>query len=438
MHSSIYLGADGFWHGRVWMGSRPDGKPDRRHVMSKDEAKVRKKVRVLERDRDSGKAAKAGRAPTVQEWIMTYLDTIAVRSLAPRTLDDYWSKARNWIFPHIGAHRLNRLQPEHLDALYVRMIQAGKAESHALKVHRIISRALEIAVRRGKVGRNVAKLVDAPSASRPEIQPFSQEDARLILKTALNWPTGVRWSVGLALGLRQGEVLGLRWECLDLENRVARIYRQLQRNKWKHGCDDPHACGRRLHKTNPCPPNCTTHATYKRGCPKPCPPGCTGHASRCPHRRGGGLVFRPPKGKSRRIVPVPVELIGILVKHRAKQLQDREFAGTEWRDLDLVFCQVNGTPVDPRDDWEDWKALLRAAGVRDARVHDGRHTAGTLLMEQGVDLRVIQEIFGHSDSRVTEIYTHVGSRLAHDAAARMSRALWAPSETTTETTRGQE
>jgi site-specific recombinase XerD len=77
-----------------------------------------------------------------------------------------------------------------------------------------------------------------------------------------------------------------------------------------------------------------------------------------------------------------------------------------------------------RDDWADWKWLCKAAGVRDARLHDARHTAATLLLEQGVDIRVVQEILGHSTLAVTKRYTHVTSRLAKEAAGRMSRALW--------------
>jgi site-specific recombinase XerD len=98
-------------------------------------------------------------------------------------------------------------------------------------------------------------------------------------------------------------------------------------------------------------------------------------------------------------------------------------AGQDWED-DLVFCQPNGRPIDPRDDWEDWKKLLATAGVRDARVHDGRHTAGTLLIEMGVHVCTVQEILGHSDIRVTQRYTHVASPMVRDAARHMGQALW--------------
>jgi len=206
------------------------------------------------------------------------------------------SKARNWIIPNIGRHRLDRLQPEHLDSLYAKMLDVGKAESHVVKVHRIISRALSVAVRRRKVARNVAELVDPPSIREVESKPLDQDEARRLVVEAEGRRNGSRWLVGLACGLRQGEALGVRWQYVDLDSGDVRVWWQLQRGKWRHGCTDPHRCGARLHR-EPCPADCRRHADSC--CPRPCPPDCTRHASGCPQRKGGGLVFREPKGKSR-------------------------------------------------------------------------------------------------------------------------------------------
>jgi integrase len=283
--SSVYRGKDGSWHGRVTMGIRDDGTADRRHVRGGTETEVTRKVQQLERQRDKGNAASAGRPPTVEQWMTTYLETVAARTLAPRSLDDYWSKTRNWIIPRIGQHRLDRIQPEHLDRLYASMAAAGKAPSHIVKVHRIISRALEIAVRRGRVGRNVARLVDVPSISSAEVRPFNSEEAKRILAAAEQIRNGARWSVGLALGLRQGEALGLRWTYVDLEQGMVRVWWQLQRQK------------------------------------------------------GRGLVFREPKGRSRRVVPLPAQLLRNLRAHRKSQLAERLASGESWSEHDLVFCR---------------------------------------------------------------------------------------------------
>jgi site-specific recombinase XerD len=99
-------------------------------------------------------------------------------------------------------------------------------------------------------------------------------------------------------------------------------------------------------------------------------------------------------------------------------------AGDAWQDLDLVFSQPNGSPIQTRHGWEEWKRLLEIAGVRNTRLHDARHTAATLLLEQGVDIRVVQQILGHSTLAVTQRYTHVTDFLGRQAAERMGRTLW--------------
>lgn len=427
--SSIFLGGDGLWHGFVTMGVKSDGSPDRRHVKRKKEGQVTKAVQKLEKERDSGKAKKAGRAPTVEQWMTIYLDTIAIQKLAPRTHDDYWSKARNWIVPCIGQHRLDRLMPEHLDYMYAQMYRAKMAPSHVLKVHRILSRSLKIAVRRGKIGRNVAELVDPPSIDSMEQDNLSQEEAKKVLNAVVDRRNGARWSVGLAAGLRQGEALGLRWTYVDLDSGDVRVWWQIQRNRWRHGCEDPHACGTRLHRVA-CPKECKRHKrpqnciSHEKGHPRPCPRDCVGHAVSCPQRVGGGMVFRRPKGKDKRVVSLPLPVIAKLRQHKEVQDRERSLAGDTWQDHDLVFCQPDGRPIDPRDDWEEWGIVLGEAGVRYVRLHDGRHTAGTLLAEQGVHVRTIQTILGHTDVRTTQGYVHVSDPVVRDAALRIGEALW--------------
>lgn len=433
--SSIYFSeADGRWHGWVTMGVRDDGSPDRRHRVGKTQAEVTAKVRKLEGQRDAQQVDKPGRKPTVEQWMRTCLEDIWPRELAPNTIQSYGSDVRNWIVPGIGKHRLDRLQAEHLDRLYTKMYAAGKASSHVLKTHRILSRALELAVRRDKVSRNVAKLLDAPGSSDSEIEPLTQAEARRILAAAEGRRNGARWSVGLALGLRQGEAIGLRWQFIDLDGGSVRIWWQLSRQKWRHGCADVAACTEGKHR-RPCPKRCPKaqrrsgrrHTCVPADAPRLCPKDCDRHASTCPKRTGGGLVFRRPKGKSKRTVPLPPELVSVLKAHRRRQREERLAAANVWEDHDLVFCQPNGRPIDPRADWDEWKAILAEAGVRDARVHDGRHTAGTLLIEQGVHVRTVQEILGHSDIRVTQQYTHVATPMAEDGMRRMGGALWGES-----------
>ncbi|MEV4167772.1 tyrosine-type recombinase/integrase [Nonomuraea sp. NPDC049709] len=383
---------------------------------------------------DSGRAEgrECGGAPRRR------LDVICERlvvsgKMAPRTLTDYRSRTRHWIIPLLGRHRLNRVAPEHLDTAYTTMLDKGLSTS-TVKVHRIISRALKVAVRRDKVTRNVTTLVEAPTAAEIEIEPLMREEARRILDVAETKRNGARWSVALALGIRQGESLGLRWSYIDMNTGEIRAWFQVQRQEWRHGCDDPHACGEEWHR-RPCHARCKIHKhgpTCKPGCTKPghvcykrpCLKDCAGHADKCPKRTGGGLVFRQRKGKNKLTLQCPPELLAQLKAHHETQGAEREKAGDRWEDHDLVFATKHGTAIERTEDWKVWKVILKQAGVRDVRVHDARYTAATLLIEQGVNIRVVQQVLGHTRVTTTERYTHVSTPLMRDAGERLASALW--------------
>jgi integrase len=405
--SSIYLGSDGWWHGWVTIGSKDDGSPDRRHRKARTEAAVTRKVRDLERTRDSGHLLGTGRPVTVGQWMETWLTTIAPRRIRRSTLETtYAPKVRNRIIPGLGKHRLDRLTPEHIERFYTRLEAEGLASATVLQIHRILSRALKVAMQRGYVTRNVATLVDAPSASHDEIEPLTLDEALRIIRLAATRRNGTRWSVALALGLRQGEALGLRWQHVDLDVGTLAVRWQLQRFAWQHGCADPGICAKGRHRDD-------------------CPPGCTRHARSCPQRTGGGLHLTELKSdKSRRTIALPSPLVAALKAHRAAQLHERMTAGPGWHEGDFVWCQPSGRPIGNHADWDEWHALLKMAGIRQVRVHDARHTAATLLLAQGVDQRVVMEILGHSQISMTSRYAHVLPQVMTDAAERIGRALW--------------
>ena len=305
-------------------------------------------------------------------------------------------------------HRLDRLTPEHVERFYTRLEHDGLAPSSVLQIHRILARALKVAVQRGHVTRNVALLVDAPSATPAQIEPLTLAEAKALTVQAAGLRNSTRWSVALALGLRQGEALGLRWADVDLDAATITIRWQLQRRSWLHGCPDPIVCTQARHTAK-------------------CPDGCTAHARACPQRQDGGLVLTELKsGASKRVIALAPQLVAALRDHQAAQATERDTAGSFWHDGGFVWCQPTGKPVNPRADWGEWKALLKAAGVRDARLHDARHTAATLLRAQGVDQRVVMEILGHSQISMTSRYTHMLPQVMTDAAARMGQALWGP------------
>lgn len=136
------------------------------------------------------------------------------------------------------------------------------------------------------------------------------------------------------------------------------------------------------------------------------------------------LVLREIKEKRRKTIALAPELVAILRAHRTAQKRQRLAAAGVWEDHDLVFCQPDGRPIDPRANWQEWAGILAAAGVPHHGVHGMRHSAATFALDEGVGLAVVQEMLGRSDIRVTRLYTHVASPLAKDAAQRMGRALF--------------
>ena len=139
-------------------------------------------------------------------------------------------------------------------------------------------------------------------------------------------------------------------------------------------------------------------------------------------RRGRRATAAEPP---RRSLALPTPLVEALRAHRSAQLEERLAAGSEWADLDLVFAQPNGKAIERKSDWRAWKAVLHEAGVREVRLHDGRHTAATLLLSEGVHPRVVMEVLGHAQMRTTtDTYSHVMPALGRDAADRMGNALW--------------
>jgi integrase len=426
---AVHLGDDGRYHAWVNVGGR------RVHVSAKDRETVEDEIDLVLDELAGGHHRQKGRPLTVAEWMAEYLDAAEVRRrLSPKSAYDYASQIRNWVTPFIGKIPLPELEVADLDKVFNTMERRGRAPSNVLKVYRIVCRSLDIAVRRGKVRRNVARLMDPPGSTKRtlKIETFTAEDIEAIIRVVDGRANRDRWLVALVCGTRQGETLGLRWSSLDLDTGEMAISWQIQRLTWQHGCDDPHACGARLHRAAACPKpaagkTCAQHGAYTRGCPAPCPPGCTRHAVACPQRRDGGLVLRRPKGGRERLGVVPAELLPGLREHRRQQAADRLRSG-RWHDHDLVWCQPDGRPIDPRADWAEWQSILGEAGLPPDRIHKLRHTAGSVLVERGVDIRVVAEVLGHSDVRMTQGYTHVASKTVRAASETIGRALFGQSE----------
>lgn len=390
--SSIYQGKDGYWHGRVTVGFRDDGTLDRRHTMSKDRAVVTRRVRELEKLRDSGAVAKVGQKWTVASWLRHWLDVIAEPNLRPSSAAAYRTAIEKHLIPGLGKQKLDRLQHEHLERLYRKMVDNGAKPATAHQVHRTMRTALGEAVRRGHVSRNVAALARPPRIEPEPVEPLSLEEVQQLLAAAETDPNGARWAVALALGLRQGEALGLRWSDVDFDRGLIYVSGSRPRPVYAHGCGG--SCG----KT----------------------PG------RCPQRRQTNANRGPTKSMAgRRAIGLPDELAQVLKRHQAWQDDQKARARNLWEPGEWVFCDELGRPINPNTDYHRWKALLQKAGVRDARLHDARHTAATVLLVLGVPERTVMGIMGWSSTAMAARYQHVTDPIRATVATQVGGLLWA-------------
>ncbi|MFJ3600380.1 tyrosine-type recombinase/integrase [Streptomyces sp. NPDC090126] len=391
--SSIYQGKDGKWHGRVTVGTRDDGKPDRRHVERKTRAAVTAAVRELEKQRDSGAVRKAGRAWTVEAWLTHWVETIAPLAVNENTMVGYGVAVRKHLIPALGAHRLDKLGPEHIERFYGRMQADGRRAGTIHQIHRTFRTALNEAVRRGHLTRNPVQLAKAPRLSEEEIEPYTVDEVKSLLVAADKRRNSARWAVALALGLRQGEALGLKWADVDMERGVLMVRRSRRRPRYAHGCGDP--CGRK--------------------------------AGYCPQRKRTNPETADTKSRAgRRVVGLPAQLADLLTAHQMKQEAERLEAGGKWADEGWLFATPDGRGTSTRTDYDDWKELLAAAGVRDGRLHDARHTAATVLLILGVSERAVMGLMGWSTTAMAARYQHMVDTVRTDVARQVDGLIWKP------------
>lgn len=443
----IYKGADGLWHCYVTVGTKPTGQLDRRHRQGATATEVAQKVEELlaQVERGGGVPQKI---ETVEQWLTYWVEHVVKPARAWKTYSGYKSLISKHVVPNIGSWRLDghrrRLEPEHVEAMYARLrAKDGLSSSYVLQVHRVLRKAFKDATRRGKASRNVCDLIDPPQARAKKVGAHSLSESQAIVTAAIDDPMAARWLLGMLLGPRQGETLGLRWHRVHLdppagEQPYVDLESQLQRRTWEHGCKDPAACAAPRCRREPCRlvcpdhrgrvgcvpacrPRCTRHT---RKCPPPCPPGCISHARLCPGRVGGGLVEVELKSeKSERRLPLPTALVELLRAHRERQQTQQRMLGIRWSDKGLVFANEWGTALDPKRDHRAWEELLRRAGLPDSRLHAARHTAGTMMLATGTDIRIVQEILGHSRITTTQIYTDVAQDVKRQAVDRAMAAL---------------
>ncbi|GAA3362620.1 site-specific integrase [Streptomyces antimycoticus] len=389
---------DGRWHGAAYVLT-PDGTYKRRFVYGKSWDDVHEKLTRLKADSQSGIPVVTSKL-SLGEFLTYWLANVARIKVRPSTYAAYETLVRIYLAPGLGKKKLARLTARDIRAFLATTARTcqccaqGKDKARPERKRRccalgkccesypsdrtvrfllvLLRAALEHAVREDELPRNVAKNVELGMGTKREIEPLTVEEGRRLLAAARGNRMWAAYELAVRIGLRRGEVLGLRWKDVDLTDGTVTIRQTLQ-------------------------------------------------------RVGGELLVAAPKTqRSARRVALPGECVTALRARRAQQHGDRLAAGDKWKDdgRDLVFTTKNGTPIEPRNLNRAFTLLCEKAGVRRVRFHDLRHTCASLLHEKGADARMIMEVLGHSSIRVTmDIYTFVRLDSQRSAFDRVGDAL---------------
>lgn len=344
----------------------------RKTLYGKTRAEVAARLAKALSDREDGLTFDAKNV-TVGEFLDRWLKDSVEGNVGPRTLSNYQLQVRQHIRPALGRIKLKALSPAHVQGLYRSKLDSGLAPSSVRYIHAVLHRALKQALRWGLVPRNASESVDLPKLGNEEVEVLLPEEVRTFLDAASEDRLEALYVVAVTVGLRRGELLGLRWTDLELEGEPKlRVGRQLQRM-----------------------------------------------------RDGSGRMFVAPKGGKGRTIRLPTRTVEALKTHRARQAEVRLKAGSLYQDGRLVFASEIGTPLEPSNiDRRSFKPLLKKAGLPNIRFHDLRHTCATVLLSQGVNPKFVQELLGHADIKLTlGTYSHFLPSMGDQAANAIDSAL---------------
>jgi integrase len=343
--------------------------PKRKTLYGKTRSEVAAKLSKALADREGGLTYDAGKQ-TVEEYLARWLSNSVRDTVRQRTYERYESIARVHLVPAIGKVKLKALTPDHVRGVYREKLDGGLAPRTVLHIHRTLSKALKQATDDGLIPRNAAAPVKPPRPRREEIRPLNGEQVQALFEAAREDRLEALYVAAVTAGLRRGELQGLKWEDLDLEGGTLQVRRTLSEPR-------------------------------------------------------GGYIFEAPKSGKGRNIRLTQRATAALRDHRRRQLEERMERGGLWQDNGLVFPSSVGTPLSGGNLNRAFKALLKRAMLSQSfRFHDQRHTCATLLLQQGVNPKFVQELLGHADISLTlNVYSHVLPDMGDIAAGAMDAAL---------------
>ncbi len=378
MKGSIRQRSKGSWEVCVDIGRDPATGKRLRHFESVKGTKkdAQKRLHELLFSVDQGSFIKPKRI-TLGEWLDDWISGYVKTNCSSRTLDGYQSIVRRHLIPNLGMIPLSQVQPQHIQQYYARALSDGRTDGKGalssrsvLHIHRVLFQALNYAVRQGLLIRNPAQLVDPPRAKKSKMKTLIPQEVSMLLNVAQDTHYYPIIHTAVKTGLRQAELLGLRWRDLDLDLVSLSV----------------------------------TQVLYKRR---------------------GICQFKEPKSEhSRRRLGLSPSLALFLREYRTERETECLLLGKLLSEDDLVFGNVDATPIDPGTLTHNFARIARRAGLPGTRFHDLRHTFASLMLLAGIHPKIVSEALGHSSVAFTlDVYSHLVPGLQEAAGKRLDEVL---------------
>lgn len=386
-----------YWEARVTVGRDPGtGKQVQKSFTGKTQKEVREKMQAVAVEVNNGTYQEPSKL-TLTEWLDIWVADY-LNDIKPRTLDSYRTSIDCHIKPALGAIKLTALRSSDIQKFYNHLNESGRsipkrneqgeiekkdgktvyeqvpmAAKSIKNIHGVLHSALEQAMKTGYMRTNPTVPCKLPRAERKEIKPLDSENIALFLSAIQGHKYEAVYITTLFTGMREGEVLGLTWDCIDFDSGFVIIKQQLQKE-----------------------------------------------------RRGKGEyhLVSPKNGKSRRITPA-ASVMDLLEQQRQRQLDMKSDARELWNNpMNLVFTNEVGHNLSAQTVYLHFKEIMRKIGLPNTRFHDLRHSYAVAALQSGDNIKTVQESLGHFSAAFTlDVYGHVTEQMKRDSANRMEQFI---------------
>lgn len=372
---SIYKREDGRWEGKYSIPAADgSGKYVRKSVYGKTQDEVRKKITEITSEIDDGTYVNPSQYK-LSGWIDNWLEVYVKHSVKDFTYDSYSNICHKYVIPAIGNIKLKELKTSQIQKFYNDLLEDKGLSAKTVKnVHGVLHRALEQAYLVGEIKQNPSDKCLLPKVQKPKIEPMEADEVSEFLTAIKGHKYENVYYLTLFAGLRQGEVLGLSWDCVDFENSTILINKQLKRNN---------------------------------------------------HHKGAVYHLDSTKSGKERYITIAPAVLEMLTKQRQWQDTCQKKAGSSWNnEWDLVFTNELGQHLNHPTVYNNYKRIVKSLGLENKRFHDLRHTFAVASLESGDDIKTVQDNLGHATASFTlDVYGHVSKEMKKRSADNMQKYI---------------